>query len=245
MDLRDTFLAGALTLLAATSTAAEARRDDIEHVGLYNFVVELSGVAVAGFDAVEELDGHGGDGPLLALEDGVVTDALLWAWVDSRGKPLELTLVELDEKGRELSREPLLTKPLTLPTPHKRKSRRACQGKRVDVFTDVSRGQTVARHPNTDMRPHCHVLSDAPLGTCHEPRLLPGLDRPPSGKASSVVTFGKPLNSVTLSRKVCAQKPRCPEFGLLRGKDQGPHGKDRSRHHIALQSFPTRIDPLR
>jgi hypothetical protein len=114
MDLRDTFLAGALTLLAATSTAAEARRDDIEHVGLYNFVVELSGVAVAGFDAVEELDGHGGDGPLLALEDGVVTDALLWAWVDSRGKPLELTLVELDEKGRELSREPLLTKPLTL-----------------------------------------------------------------------------------------------------------------------------------
>lgn len=114
MKLAHTILAGALALLATASTSADARRTDIDHVGLYNFAVEISGVAVAGFQEVVELDGHGGDGPVLALEDGVATDDLLWASADAAGGPLELTLVEQDEKGRSISRERMCATPLTV-----------------------------------------------------------------------------------------------------------------------------------
>jgi hypothetical protein len=114
MDLRNTLLAGALTLLATATTTADARRTDVDHVGLYNFTVEIGGVDAGTFASVVELDGHGGDGPLLALEDGVIRDELLWAWLDAEGKPLELTLVERDAKGTVIAREVLRCQPLTL-----------------------------------------------------------------------------------------------------------------------------------
>lgn len=111
MNLRNTLLAGALTLLATASTSVDARRDDLDHVGLYNFVVEIDGEDVAAFSSVRKLDGHGGDGPALVLQDGVLlNESLLWAWSDQlqgvKDAP-KITLVELDAKGGELATMPL------------------------------------------------------------------------------------------------------------------------------------------
>ncbi|MFH1468179.1 MAG: hypothetical protein ABIO70_27580 [Pseudomonadota bacterium] len=104
----------ALALLAAipTSAFADRRERELDHIGQYNFTVELDGLTLASFSAVEETD----DG-LLALVDGIlISDELLWVWLDllEGDKPLELALVERDTKGRVIQQEALAWVPLVV-----------------------------------------------------------------------------------------------------------------------------------